>query len=212
MESVIRPLMCIMPGVFVKLEANDEGDTKGIQCPVEKVVFLKPGCKVMLLWNVSEKLRNGSSGTFVEQKGSDVIVCFPDIGKISLKRERWCKHALSGLVVGSRLQFPYAITCHKLQGLTLPTVVVHCSREFVPGLIYVSFSRVAFSENLQVVGFLREQLIVPGEEFLKVCEGHCDPISGDGFGCCRNRLLSEEEMVVVEPECDAGEGNDDGLS
>ena len=53
-----------MPGEFLRFEATDEGDTIGMQCPAEKTILLKPGCKVMLLWNVSEDLRNGTSGTF----------------------------------------------------------------------------------------------------------------------------------------------------
>ena len=78
-----------MPGEFVRLEAIDKGDTKGIQCPAEKIVMLKPGCKVMLLWNVSEKLRNGTSGVFVQEADNQLTVDFPDVGRVRLKREKW---------------------------------------------------------------------------------------------------------------------------
>ena len=48
--------------------------------------------------------------------------------------------------MGTRTQFPvvlfYASTCHKSQGLTLPSAVIHCSKEFVSGLMYVAVSRV----------------------------------------------------------------------
>ena len=190
-----------MPGEFVRLEAIDEGDTKGIQCPAEKIVMLKPGCKVMLLWNVSEKLRNGTSGVFVQEADNQLTVDFPDVGRVRLKREKWHKRLATGMAVGTRAQYPvapmYAITCHKSQGLTLPAAVVHCSREFVPGLTYVSFARVESSENLQVVGFSSQQLLTPGEEFQKVCEGHCKPVDAE-YSCCRNNLLTEEEMTVTE--------------
>ena len=190
-----------MPGEFVRLEAIDEGDTKGIQCPAEKIVMLKPGCKVMLLWNVSEKLRNGTSGVFVQEADNQQTVDFPDVGRVRLKREKWHKRLATGMAVGTRAQYPvapmYAITCHKSQGLTLPAAVVHCSREFVPGLTYVSFARVESSENLQVVGFSSQQLLTPGEEFQKVCEGHCKPVDAE-YSCCRNNLLTEEEMTVTE--------------
>ena len=39
--------------------------------------------------------------------------------------------------------------CHKTQGLTLPCAVVHCSKEFVPGLIDVVVSQVHKAEDLQ---------------------------------------------------------------
>ena len=54
-----------LPGEFVTLDATDEGKTSSIQCLAEKTIFLKPGCKIMLLWNINERLRNGSTGTFV---------------------------------------------------------------------------------------------------------------------------------------------------
>ena len=66
----------------------------------------------------------------------------------------------------------YAITCHKSQGLTLPAAVVfHCSKEFVPGLTYVAYTRVKSSENIQVIGFKRSHLLPPSEEAINVLRG-----------------------------------------
>ena len=191
-----------MPGEFLRFEATDEGDTIGMQCPAEKNILLKPGCKVMLLWNVSEDLRNGTSGTFWEQAGERLIVHFPKIGKVGLKRETWNKRHTSGRLVGSRKQYPvvamYAITCHKSQGLTLPAVVVHCSKEFVPGLTYVACTRVKSSENIQIIGFKRSHLLPPSEEAIDVCEGHLEP--GIDKSCCRNHRLTQAEITVSEGE------------
>ena len=57
----------------------------------------------------------------------------------------WSKRNRTGQVIGTRTQFLivlfYASTCHKVQGLTLPGAVVHCTKEFVPGLIYVAAGR-----------------------------------------------------------------------
>ena len=49
----------------LELGAEDTGDTSGIQCPAQKILRLKSGCKVMLLWNKSDRLRNGSPGTCI---------------------------------------------------------------------------------------------------------------------------------------------------
>lgn len=145
-----------MPGEFVRLDATDEGKTSSIQCPAEKTIFLKPGCKIMLLWNINERLRNGSTGTFVLCDGESILVEFPEVGTVRLKRETWQKRDPQGHVVGTRKQFPvalmFAITCHKSQGLTLPAVVLHCRKEFVPGLTYVSLTRVKSCEHIQVLG------------------------------------------------------------
>ena len=159
-------VMRSMPEEFLIFEVPDEGETVGMQCPAEKTILLKPGCKDMLLWNVSDDLRNGTSGTFLDQGGEHLIVDFPKIGKIGLKRETYGTNvSTSGRLVGCRKQYPvvamYAITCHKSQGLTLPAVVVHCSKEFVPGLTYVACTRVKSSENIQVIGFKRSHLLHP---------------------------------------------------
>ena len=65
--------------------------TKGIpseySAQQKKTIRLKPGCKAMLLWNVSDDLRNGTSGTFLEQAGEHLMVHFPETGKVGLKRE-----------------------------------------------------------------------------------------------------------------------------
>lgn len=58
------------------------------QCPEDRVLLLKPGCKVMLLWNKSESLRNGSQGRFISVKGNGVVVNFGGEGEILVKRER----------------------------------------------------------------------------------------------------------------------------
>ena len=131
----------------------------------------------MLLWNRNEHLCNGTTGTFLGQHGTNhILVDFEGVGQIRLKRELWQKRGRSGEVVGSRTQYPvalsYATTCHKSKGLTLPAAVVHCTKEFVPGLIYVSVTRVQKSEHLQVLNFCSIQLLSPSQECNYVCKGH----------------------------------------
>ena len=131
-------------GDLFAFEAIDRKDTKNINCPAERTLLLKPGSHIMLLWNKSRELKNGSKGVLIGIQRENISVNFENVGKVLVKRETWQKYASDGRVLGSRTQFPlalrYAITCHKSQGLTLSAAVVHCSKEFVPGLTYVEYA------------------------------------------------------------------------
>ena len=91
----------------------------------------------------------------------------------------------------------YAITCHKSQGPTLPAVVLHSSKEFVPGLMYVSLTRVKSCSNLQIIGFNPNQLLQPIPECVNVCAAHSDPLDGE-IGCCRNKVLDDEYSRITD--------------
>ena len=54
-------MMQALPGTFLRFDAIDEGNTTNIRCMAEQVLVLKPLCKVMLIWNISDQLMNGSS-------------------------------------------------------------------------------------------------------------------------------------------------------
>lgn len=122
-----------LPGDLNRFDAVDERDVVGIQCPADQVLLLlKPGCLVMLLWNKSDTLRNGSRGKFVGVKGDGVLVHFDGEGHVLLRKETWTKTLRTGEVIESHSQFPltlmWAITCHKSQGLTFDSAIVHCSK------------------------------------------------------------------------------------
>ena len=133
-----------------------------------------------------------------------------------LERETWHKRNSEGNIVGRRTQFPviltYAVTVHKAQGQTLPAAVVHCSKEFVPGLICVAPSRVKTCAHLQVLHFAPKQLICPPEERFKICDRHTDiPINDQEFACCRLSVLSDSEVSVTEASYQELEGDDDSF-
>ena len=99
--------------------------------------------------------------------------------------------------MGSVTQYPlvlaYAVTCHKSQGLTLSSAVVHCSRKFVSGLIYVAVSLVRSPAHIQIVNFNRSQLMKPPRRAVEMCISRhlCAP--QNDLSCChRNRFDSKE--------------------
>ena len=42
-----------MPGQLLTLNCKDTMNTEGIRSPAPKVLLLKPGCKIMLVWNLN---------------------------------------------------------------------------------------------------------------------------------------------------------------
>lgn len=131
-----------MPGEFFMFPCTDQCNVLGISCPAEAKLYLKRNARVMIVWNYSEDIKNGTTGTFLGLTDKKVQIDVEDYGKVFVKRESWSKRNRNGQNIGTRTQFPvvpfYACTCHKTQSLALPCVVVHCCREFVSGLIYVA--------------------------------------------------------------------------
>ena len=75
---------------------------------------------------------------------------------------------------------------------------MHCSREYVSGLIYVAVSRVRSPEHLQLVNFNRSQLLKPQKRAVEMCASHhlSDPV--DDLSCCHLKHLSNETFSVQE--------------
>ena len=189
--------MFLLPGNLLTFDATDEGNVSDIQCPADRVLLLKPGCKVMLLWNTSNSLVNRSQGTVINVRGDCVVVDFGAEGQVV--REIWTNTSRTGDVVGSPTQIPLALmsgfTCHKSQGLTLPSVMLHCSKEYVPGLMYVSLNRVKSWHFFQVVDFNCNSLLPPLPECLNVCAQDTDPLEGDVV-CSREKVLDLDDLRV----------------
>lgn len=163
LEEIDGDLMCF--------EATYEGNGNKVNWPGERSLFLKSDCKVMLLWNKSERLKNGSIGTFKRVLDKDrLLVYFEKVRNVAIEQVTWIKRNCHGEKIAVVHQFPvtpaYTITCHKSQGLKLPVVVVHLSKEFVPGLLYVAMSHVLSVDTLQVIRFSRSQVIPAAPEVI----------------------------------------------
>lgn len=189
-----------MPGELLTFHCIDEGNVAGISCPADARLLLKAGAKVMVVWNISDDVKNGTAGKFIGVKGDKLEIEIPNHGNVLLKRQTWSKRNRTGMIVESRTQFPvilfYACTCHKTQGLTLPRAVVHCTKEFVPGLIYVAISRVRHPDDIQVCKFNRNQLLKPPDDAIHVC--HDTQEECPDLECCVNQNLSFDLFKVSD--------------
>lgn len=81
-------VLASLPGELIQLHRIDSGHTNGLEKIIPRVVAVKPGCKIMLLYNVSDSLKNGYQGEFIGADPYDenkVIVNFPAIGTITMQ-------------------------------------------------------------------------------------------------------------------------------
>ena len=65
----------------------------------------------------------------------------------------------------------YALTIHKVQGLTLPVLNVDFGQgTFAPGMAYVAFSRATTAKGLRVLRKLRERDIIVDQRVVRFYE------------------------------------------
>ena len=55
---------------------------------------------MMLIWNKSDELKNGSIGMFLGMEGDKLRVSFEGVGTVTLGRETWMKRNRLGQTVG----------------------------------------------------------------------------------------------------------------
>lgn len=60
----------------------DEGNLNGISCPADVKLFLKMDAKVMIVWSLSEDVKNGTTGKFFGVQGEKLEVQITIHGKV----------------------------------------------------------------------------------------------------------------------------------
>ena len=112
-----------------------------------EVLQLKQGARVMLLTNFSNDQQSFPLAQFDDGHSMTIE---PVTMTVADKND-------PSIIVATRCQLPlqlaWAITAHKSQGMTLPSVEVHCGNEFTSGQLYVSLTRAKESKGLSLVGF-----------------------------------------------------------
>lgn len=124
-------MLSCLSGEMLKYESIDTGRTGLLKNTVPKVLMLKHGCKVMLLFNILKSLTNGTLGMFIDadqtdSKNESLWIKFPNVGVVSIPRKTWYAYRKNGQVQASRAQFPlslsYAITVHKAESTMLSSI------------------------------------------------------------------------------------------
>lgn len=162
-EALEHNLVCLslLPGLEKRYKSTDSVfcDNPGtkIDFPTAKVLVLKLNAQVVLVQNIDDTFVNGLRGVVSDFVcGWPKVVFVNGVSRVFSPVTIPCETG-NGLVLGTRSQVPlqlaWALTIHKSQGLTLPSVQVCLKSLFEPGQMYVALSRAKSLEGLQVISF-----------------------------------------------------------
>jgi ATP-dependent DNA helicase PIF1 len=153
------------PGDLFSFEATYDGVDRPQDFPLERLIRVKPGAKIMHLVNSSgdNSLKNGTLGTFQVFAGKFFIrvglIDYP-LEAVTLAKKRYIYDrsldAIKLIDTGSVTQYPfklaYALSIHKSQGLTFDETTVDLRRKcFEEGQLYVALSRVRTPAGLSII-------------------------------------------------------------
>lgn len=158
--------------------ATSWGDFK--EEPVPRFLELKEGCKVIITANCPNgEFMNGNTGIVTTLGGDCVEVELDTTGEtVVVTSNDWENRdyevndgELQQVITGGYRQIPiilaYALTVHRLQGATLPELVIDFSQgTFAYGQAYVALSRAVSLEGLQLKAPIQVRDIMVSEEAL----------------------------------------------
>eukprot|EP01126_Amoeba_proteus_P036333 TRINITY_DN3699_c0_g2_i6.p1 TRINITY_DN3699_c0_g2~~TRINITY_DN3699_c0_g2_i6.p1 ORF type:complete len:617 (-),score=113.20 TRINITY_DN3699_c0_g2_i6:373-2223(-) len=205
LNQLNTPISCFTSHDWYTIESpsNETSECERIlsnllnQCLAEKQIGLKIGCKVILLFNINQRLGlvNGSQG--IVESWVDVNTCntkelerfkvFPEAQNWffanktvpQVRFENGRVEVIFPVVFSSRVaigqsyraQVPlkpaYALTIHKCQGLTLSCAAIDLSASFTEGQAYVALSRVKSLSGLKLLSGISESNVRVNSEALR---------------------------------------------
>ena len=167
--TINNELLVQLPGEPKIYTALIDGDFPAPYKMTSDYIMLKPGARVITLYNDPEGLfQNGSTGT-VKNVYDEVVEVTLDTGRdVVIGYYTWFNDQMEvtengklvSTPVGSFSQIPltlgYALTIHKSQGMTLTAanIIPEC---FAPGQLYVAMSRVKTAAGIYIDGEIRAE-------------------------------------------------------
>ena len=146
-----------------------------LRAGLEAVLRVAVGARVMLRRNIdtSQGLVNGAIGTVISIKAHHISVHFDNMSHVYDVEKVKSKFMVMTNIFVFRKQFPlilaFAVTIHKCQGLTLDCAMMDLSDEaFSPGMAYVALSRVKQLENLHLIAFVLQCVIVSSKSLQEI--------------------------------------------
>ena len=200
-----------LQGAPVSYEAVVKGEFPDFNFPVDKVLTLKVGARVMFVKNDTGSGRryfNGMMGT-VTELGEEVVTVRPDGEEetLSVERAEWENTRyvvdeeskdIRQEAIGVLSQFPlkpaWAITIHKSQGLTFDHAIVDASLSFAAGQTYVALSRCRSLEGLVLGAPISAGAVITDADVNSFID-YCGQNSPDG--ATLERLRSEYLRTLV---------------
>ena len=179
-EEINRKALEALPGAYQDYHAVISGDFPDHLYPIEPMLRLKVGARVMLIKNDLQQPRrfyNGMLATVEEMTDKKLIVRLEngeslDVPSYSWENARYRLNEDTGdtepEVQGVFKHFPirlaWAITIHKSQGLTFDRAAIDLEAVFASGQAYVALSRLRSPEGLILLSPLgSDTLSVPAE-------------------------------------------------
>jgi hypothetical protein len=194
-------------GVVYTFTAEIEGEFSQDQFPVNGNLYLKIGCRVMVIKNdysTTPQYYNGKIGMVVAISDQKIDVKFDDSTTVAIFRETWSNvsYSINGdnnsvkeIIIGTFKQFPirlaWAITVHKSQGLTFEKAIIDVADAFAPGQVYVALSRIRTLAGIFLKSKISSSVIISSPHKEKVLQLNLD----------LNRLaevLHEEQKIYMK--------------
>lgn len=167
----------LVEGIVHQFIAEITGEFSEDQFPVDRILQIKKGCRVMVVKNdnaMNPLYFNGKIGLVTTISDQAIQVKFDDNVIVTFEKELWSNinykanresDSINEMVVGTFKQFPlklaWAITVHKSQGLTFDKAVIDVSEAFSPGQVYVALSRIKTLEGVFLKSKISLQAIFP---------------------------------------------------